>query len=140
MKEDYYSNQNYSIGDIIYLFSILIIYILSNLIEGATHLLSCKIIPSFVKICHINNKYFLSYSTVIGKTIGGLIYSVLCLMDESFTIKEIDIDNNPFSQTYIFQKDIYIFCSITIISFFILCFCYKSLRVRAISKLFYIND
>ena len=135
-----YSNQNYSIGNIIYLLSILIIYILSNFIEGATHLLSCKIIPSFVKICHINNKYFLSYSTVIGKTIGGLIYSVLCLMDESFAIKEIDIDNNPFSQTYIFQKDIYIFCSITIISFLILCFCYKSLRVRAISKLFYIND
>ena len=135
-----YSNQNYSIGNIIYLFNILIIFILSNFIEGATHLLSCKIIPSFVKICHINNKYFLSNSTVIGKTIGGLIYSVLCLMDESFDIKEIDIDNNPFSETYIFKKDIYIFCSITTISFLILCFCYKSLRVRAISKLFYIND
>jgi len=135
-----YSNQNYSIGNIIYLFSILLIYILSNFIEGATHLLSCKIIPSFVKICHINNKYFLSYSTVIGKTIGGLIFSFLCLIDESFSIKEIDIDTNPFSKTYIFQKDIYIFCSITIISFLIFCFCYKSLRVRAISKLFYIND
>ena len=135
-----YSEDITSIGNISYKLSLLIIFIFSNLIEGATHLLSYKIIPSFVKICKINNKYLLSYSTVIGKTIGGLIYCVLCLIDDKFVGRKGNDDNSPFSKTNVFKNSIYIFCGITIIAFFILCICYRSLRVRAISKLFYIND
>jgi hypothetical protein len=129
--------KTYSIKNILYRLGIIIIFILSNLIEGTTHLLSYKLIPSFVKICHINNKYIISYSTVIGKIIGGGIFSILCLMDKD---NEYKLEQNPFSTKNIFKKGIYIFCCFTIASFIILCFCYKSLRVRAISKLFYISD
>jgi hypothetical protein len=136
-----YSEDITSIGNISYKLSLLIIFIFSNLIEGTAHLLSYKIIPSFVKICKINNKYLLSYSTVIGKTIGGLIYCVLCLIDDKIDGRKInDDDNSPFSKTNVFKNSVYIFSGITIIAFFILCICYRSLRVRAISKLFYIND
>ena len=133
-----YSKDLTSIGNISYKLSLLIIFIFSNLIEGTAHLLSYKLIPSFVKICKINNKYLLSYSTVIGKTIGGLIFCSLCLIDDKLEGRKDD--NSPFSKTNVFNKSVYIFCGITIIAFFILCICYRSLRVRAISKLFYIND
>ena len=135
-----YSEDITSIANISYKLSLLIIFIFSNLIEGATHLLSYKLIPSFVKICKINNKYLLSYSTVIGKTIGGLIYCALCLMDDNLGGRKGNDENSPFSKTNVFKNSVYIFCCITIIDFFILCICYRSLRVRAISKLFYIND
>ena len=136
-----YDKEINSFNNLLYRFGILIIFIISNLIEGTTHLLSYKIIPSFVKICKINNKYLISYSTVIGKIIGGMIYCILCLMDDKNNINEEGKEEkNPFSNTNVFKKNIYIFCSMTIVSFFIFCFCYKSLRVRAISKLFYIND
>lgn len=111
-----------------------IIYILSILVEGATNLLSYKIIPSFVKICHISNKYIISYITVIGKLLGGVIY-ILLLINDKYTDKAIDIQSTSF-----FQYSPMIFFVFTIISFLTLLFCYKSLRVRAISKLFYIND
>ena len=111
-----------------------IIYILSNLVEGATNLLSYKIIPSFVKICHISNKYIISYITVIGKILGGIIYIVL-LINDKYSDKVIDIQRTSF-----FKHSPMIFLVFTIVSFLTLLFCYKSLRVRAISKLFYIND
>ena len=127
----------YSLKNLLYRFGIIVIFVLSNLIEGTTHLLSYKIIPSFVKICQINNKYLISYSTVIGKIIGGLIFCILCLMDDN---NDKHSKGTPFEKTHVFQKGTYIFCGLTIISFFIFCFCYKSLRVRAISKLFFISD
>ena len=127
----------YSLKNLLYRFGIIVIFVLSNLIEGTTHLLSYKIIPSFVKICQINNKYLISYSTVFGKIIGGLIFCILCLMDDN---NEKQSEGTPFERTHVFQKGTYIFCGLTIISFFIFCFCYKSLRVRAISKLFFISD
>ena len=134
----------YTLKNILYRFGIMTIFVISNLIEGTTNLLSYKIIPSFVKIFKINNKYLISYTTVIGKIIGGVIFSILCLMDNS-NKNDDDYDNDnylnsPFEKTNIFKKGTYIFCGLTIISFFIFCLCYKSLRVRAISKLFYISD
>jgi hypothetical protein len=133
--------KTYSLKNILYQLGILIIFVISNLIECTTHLLSNKLIPSFVKICCINNKYLISYSTVIGKTLGGIIFSVLCLMDD-FSDKKYkeSKDISPFEKTNIFRKGIYIFCAFSVFSFFIFCICYKSLRVRAISKLFYISD
>ena len=125
---------NYSFKKFSYVFILLIIIILSNLVEGTTNLLSYKIIPSFVKICHINNKYIISYTTVFGKIIGGILYIVLIIMDES------EKENKEFVEMNIFKYSSYIICTLTIISFLILCLCYNSLRVRAISKLFYIND
>ena len=113
-----------------------IIYILSNFVEGTTNLLSYKIIPSFVKICHISNKYIISYITVIGKLSGGIIYIVLLINDkypDKGKVKYIQ-------ETSFFQDSPMIFFVLTIVSFLTLLFCYKSLRVRAISKLFYIND
>jgi len=128
LREDIYSFKSLS-----YRFILLIIFILSNLIEGTTNLLSYKIIPPFVKICHINNKYIISYSTVIGKILGGALYIVLF-------ITENRKENQIFENTNIFKQSTYIFCGFTIVSFFILCLCYRYLRVRAISKLFYISD
>ena len=133
----------YSLKNILYRLGIISIFVISNLIEGTTNLLSYKLIPSFVKICKINNKYLISYMTVIGKIIGGVIFSLLCLMDKYDDGNDDDYDNyfnSPFEQTNIFKKGTYIFCGLTVASFFIFCLCYRSLRVRAISKLFYISD
>ena len=125
-EENIYDNKN-----ILYRAGIIFLFILSNLVEGTTNLLSNKIIPSFVKICHINNRYLISYSTVFGKILGGLIFCILCLMDDKNTI---------FEDTNIFTYNIWIFSFLTIILFIFFIFSYKKLRVRAISKLFYIND
>ena len=133
--------KTYSLKNVLYRLGIIIIFVISNLIEGTTHLLSNKLLPSFVKICCINNKYLISYSAVIGKTLGGIIFSVLCLMDNFSENKDKESkDFSPFEKTNIFKKGTYIFCGFTVFAFFIFCICYKSLRVRAISKLFYISD
>ena len=115
----------------LYQVAIIIVYIISNFIEGTAHLLSNKIIPTFVKICNINNRYLMSTSTVFGKILGGLIFCILCLMDNK---------NMIFEETNIFKHNVSIFSSLTIILFLFFIFSYKKLRVRAISKLFYIND
>ena len=114
-----------------FILGIVTIFVISNLIEGTTHLLSNKIIPSFVKICDINNRYIISYSGVLGKILGGLIFCILCLIEGK---------NQPFSETYIFRYNFLIFSSMTIISFIFFVLSYKKLRVRAIAKLFYISD
>ena len=130
-KLDNSVNNIYSTENILYQAAIIIVYILSNFIEGTTHLLSNKIIPSFVKICNINNRYLISTSTVFGKILGGLIFCILCLMDNGIPI---------FEKTHIFKYNVFIFSTLTIILFIFFVFSYKKLRVRAISKLFYIND
>ena len=129
--------ETYSLKNLLYLIGNLLIFIISNLIEGTTHLLNYKIVPSFVKICNINNKFSISYSTVIGKILGGMIFFILCLLDNFSEKKEA---GSPFGKTYNFKIGIFIFCGFSFFSFFIFIICYKSLRVRAISKLFYIND
>ena len=136
------NEETYSFKNVLYRIGTLIIFIISNFIEGTTNLLSYKIIPSFVKICHINNKYLISYSVVIGKILGGIIYSILCLLDYYSGDKEKDEEEkiSPFGKTNIFKIGTFIFCGFSFFSFFVFCICYKSLRVRAISKLFYINE
>ena len=86
---------------------------------------------SFVKICNINNRYIISYSSVFGKILGGLIYCILSLIEGK---------NEPFFENYIFRFNFLIFSSMTIISFIFFVSSYKKLRVRAIAKLFYISD
>ena len=114
------SQNTYSLENLIYRSGIIIIFVISNLIEGTTHLLSYKIIPSFVKICNINNKYLISYSTVFGKILGGIIFTLLCILDPDISIKDEDQYNgnedeaSPFGKTNIFQKGTYIFCGFTI--------------------------
>ena len=117
--------------NVLYRMGIVLVFIISNLIEGATHLLSNKIIPSFVKFCKINNKYIISYSTVFGKIIGGLIFSLICLFDEH---------NTFFQNTKVYKYNIILFSSLTIILFSLFIISYKRLRIRAISKLFFISD
>ena len=114
-----------------FILSIILIYVISNLIEGTTHLLSNKIIPSFIKICNINNRYLISYSSVFGKILGGLIFCLLCLIQN---------DNTQFRDSYAFKFNNLIFSGITIILFFFFLISYKKLRVRAIAKLVYLND
>ena len=121
----------YNYQNALYQTAIVIIYILSNFIEGTTHLLSNKIIPTFVKICNINNRYLMSTSTALGKILGGLVFCILCLMDKETLI---------FEETHVFKYNVFIFSGLTIILFIFFVFSYKKLRVRAISKLFYIND
>ena len=121
----------YETKNVLYRMGMVILFIVSNLIEGSTHLLSNKIIPSFVKFCNINNKYIISYSTVFGKIIGGLIFSLICLLDEH---------NTFYQKTKIYEYNIILFSSLTIIFFSFFILSYKRLRIRAISKLFYISD
>ena len=121
----------YNIKNVLYRIGIVIVFIISNSIEGATHLLSNKIIPSFVRICNINNKYLISYSTVFGKILGGLMFSIICLFDEQ---------NTFFQETKIYEYNIILFSSLTIILFLFFIMSYKRLRIRAISKLFFISD
>ena len=116
---------------IYFILEFVILFVISNLMEGTTHLLSNKIIPSFVKVCYINNRYIISYSSVFGKILGGLIFCILCL---------IEGNNTPFKDTYIFRFNSLIFSIMTIISFIIFVSSYKKLRVRAIAKLLYISD
>ena len=143
-KYEHVEKDIFSFKNLLYRFATIIIFIISNLIEETTNLLSHKIIPSFVKICHINNKYLISYSVVIGRILGGIIYSILCLLDYFKGNKEEEEQNaeitSPFEKTNIFQKGTFIFCGFCLFSFFVFLICYKSLRVRAISKLFYINE
>ena len=114
----------------LYRLAIIIVYILTNFIEGTAHLLSNKIIPTFVKICNINNRYLISTSTAFGKIFGGLVFCLLCLIDK---------ENLVFEETNIFKYNVLIFSGLTTILFLFFVFSYKKLRARAISKLFYIN-
>ena len=123
-----------NIKNILYRSGIIVVYILSNLMEGTTNLLGNKIIPAFVKVCGINNKYINSYSTVFGKILGGLFFCLLCLTDED------DKNNIIFNDTNVFKYNIIIFSSLTIILFLFFLFSYKKLYVKAIAKLIYIND
>lgn len=116
----------------LYVINVLLIFIFNNFIEGVTYLLSDKIIPTFVRILGINNKYILSYCTVIGKILGGISYYILCLMD--------NYTNNKFYEMNTIKFGSIIYILFTFVCIFILCCCYSSLRVRAVSKLSLINE
>ena len=105
---------------------IFIIYILNNCLEGITHLLIEKIIPSFVKFCGKNMKYLFSYSVHIGKAFGGINFFLFYLFVYNVN-EERDLD----------QFEVYFFLGATFFFFIISFICYRSLRVRAFAKLRY---
>ena len=86
---------------------------------------------------YIYNKYIISYSVVIGKILGGVIFFILCLYDKN---DDDDGDLKFFYEMNIVKYGMCVFCLFTVISFLILCCCFFSLRVRAISKLNYISQ
>ena len=110
------------------LFIIFVVYLLNNCLEGITHLLIEKIIPSFVKFCGIHMKYLFSYSIHVGKAFGGIIFFFFYLF--LYTKNENDIFGlENFESIF--------FISLTFIFFIISFICYSSLRVRAFAKLRY---
>ena len=106
---------------------IFIIYLLNNCLEGITHLLIEKIIPSFVKFCGINMKNIFSYSIHIGKAFGGIIFFLFYLF--VYKIKK--------EQKFLDKFEVYFFLGVTFFFFIVSFICYRSLRVRAFAKLRY---
>lgn len=107
---------------------IFITYLLNNSLEGITHLLIEKIIPSFVKFCGIHMKYLFSYSIHVGKSFGGIIFFFFYFFLYKKDSKDLICLDNIESMFFI---------SITLIFFIISFICYSSLRVRAFTKLRY---
>ena len=111
---------------------IFVTYLLNNCLEGITHLLIEKMIPSFAKFCGKNMKYLFSYFSHIGKAFGGISFFFFYLFlyenkKEKNNEKYFNIDN---------IESIF-FITITFIFFIISLICYSSLRVRAFAKLRY---
>ena len=104
---------------------IFLTFLLNNCLDGITHLLIEKIIPSFAKICGINMKYLFSYSIHIGKAFGGINFFFIFFF---FYQQDKKILDN-------FESIFYI--GITLIFFIISFIFYQSLRVRAYTKLRY---
>jgi hypothetical protein len=104
---------------------ILFTYLLNNCLEGVTHLLIEKIIPSFAKFCGKNMKFLFSYMLHIGKTAAGIKFFLIY-----FFLYKIEEKENKLE----FFECIF-FVVITFISFIISLICYQSLRVRAFAKL-----
>ena len=100
-------------------------YLFNNCLEGITHLLIEKIIPSFVKFCGVNMKYLFSYSIHIGKAFGGIIFFLFYLFLYQENKNLLKVDN---FESIFFLGLTFIFLSISFIF-------YHSLRVRAITKL-----
>ena len=72
---------------------IFVTYLLNNCLEGITHLLIEKIIPSFAKFCGKNMKYLFSYFIHIGKALGGIIFFFFDLFFDKNDEKYFNIDN-----------------------------------------------
>ena len=114
---------------------IFVTYLLNNCLEGITHLLIEKMIPSFAKFCGKNMKYLFSYFIHIGKAFGGISFFFFYLFlyenkKEKNNEKYFNIDN----------IESMFFITITFIFFIISLICYSSLRVRAFAKLRYYDD
>ena len=120
----------YDIKIFVYLMLIGFIFLIINLIIDSTHLISKEIIPSFVKIYGFNVKYILSYINIIGKIIGGILFCVLTYFEANK--KNYELKN------YIKYSGI-TFCAISVVGLVILCLGYFSLRIRALSKLRYLE-
>ena len=101
-------------------------YLFNNCLEGITHLLIEKIIPSFVKFCGVNMKYLFSYSIHIGKAFGGIIFFLFYF----FLYKK-----NEKNLFYVDNFESIFFLGLTLIFIIISFISYHSLRVRAFSKL-----
>ena len=116
-----HSNKKY------FLIIIFIIYLINNCLEGITHLLIEKIIPSFVKFCGKNMKSLFSHSIHFGKAFG----------DFSFFLFYFILNN---TDKKLGKVESVFFISLTFIFFIISLVCYKSLRVRAFAKLRYFEN
>ena len=106
---------------------IFVVYLINNFLEGITHLLIEKIIPSFVKFCGKNMKSLFSHSIHFGKALG----------DFSFFLFYFFLDN---TDNKLGKIEAVFFMSLTFIFFIISFACYKSLRVRAFAKLRYFEN
>ena len=106
---------------------IFVVYLINNCLEGITHLLIEKIIPSFVKFCGKNMKSLFSHSIHFGKALG----------DFSFFLFYFFLDNTDYK---LGKMESVFFASLTFIFFIISFACYKSLRVRAFAKLRYFEE
>ena len=106
---------------------IFVVYLINNFLEGITHLLIEKIIPSFVKFCGKNMKSLFSHSIHFGKALG----------DFSFFLFYFFLDN---TDNKLGKIEAVFFMSLTFIFFIISIACYKSLRVRAFAKLRYFEN
>ena len=118
-----YYIQDMKIQKMPFLSIIFVTFLLSNLLEGITHLLIEKIIPSFAKFGRKNMKYIFSYMIHIGKAFGGINFFLFKKLE-----KKVDYIESIF------------FVSMTFIFFIISLICYKSLRVRAFAKLRFSQD
>ena len=116
-----HSNKKY------FLIIIFIIYLINNCLEGITHLLIEKIIPSFVKFCGKNMKSLFSHGIHFGKALG----------DFSFFLFYFILNN---TDKKLGKVESVFFISLTFIFFIISLVCYKSLRVRAFAKLRYFEN
>ena len=109
-----------------FLIVIFFIFAADDLIIGLTSFFSHKIIPPFIKFFCFNVKYLLSYISTFGKLIGGISFSVMMSLIEKNTF-----NNQKIVLTFLFI----IYDCLIIICFIILCLNYKSLKMRALSKL-----
>ena len=97
-----------------------------DLIIGLTSFFSHKIIPPFIKFYCFNVKYLLSYISTFGKLLGGIFFSVMMCLIEKNTF-----NNQKIVLTFLFI----LYDCFTIICFITLCLNFKSLKMRALSKL-----
>ena len=104
---------------------ILFIFASNDLINGLSSIFSDKIVPSFIKFCHFNVKYLISYISTLGSLLGGISFSIMMYF----------IENNRENQKIYLIIFIIIFESFSFICLICLCFSYKSLRIKALSKL-----
>ena len=115
---------------VIIIISFFLIYSVNNLLIGFTSLFCDRIVPSFIKFCFFNVKYLISYISTLGKLLGGISFCLMMYLMEK---------NNNDLKKYLIIFAI-IFDSLSLLSFFVLCANYKSLRMRALSKLKTIQD
>ena len=111
--------------DKFYMLIIVFVFAINNLIIGLTSLFNDKIVPSFIKFCHFNVKYLISYISTLGKLLGGISFSFMMYLIETKIYE-------PKKNLIIF---VFGFDCLTLISFIVLCCNYNSLKMRALSKL-----
>ena len=111
--------------DKFYLLIIVFVFAINNLIIGLTSLFNDKIVPSFIKFCHFNVKYLISYISTLGKLLGGISFSIMMYLIETKIYE-------PKKNLIIF---VFGFDCLTLISFIVLCCNYNSMKMRALSKL-----
>ena len=106
---------------------VFIVFLINNCLEGITHLLIEKIIPSFVKFCGKNMKVLFSHSIHFGKALGDFAFFLFY-----FFMSNSDKKLGKIESVF--------FIALTLVFFIISLVCYRSLRVRAFAKLRYFEN